>query len=261
MVARRKSFLDKLLYVVAPGDARGVGFFDRMVLAATGAEDAWAARRSDPREARVMDMVAAQSARAGMKPPKLIVYQSHVPNAFSIYSGNLAVGTNLLDIMTPQQVAAVMGHELAHHSHIGRDASVTLGLPMAGGAAVAGAVPYAWRNRSAKNRLAFVAAATAGLGACMVLPRAWQRSCELEADQESVEKFGHRPEAMAGALESLQQRMAELHKNRPPSSMPQVVRDLLATHPPLKLRIDLLKRKAEAQQRGDQAFANGASLG
>lgn len=89
----------------------------------------WMAKRStgarviDPRapgnarEAWLVDTVHQLADRAGIGHPEVAIYQGE-PNAFATgaFKNNalVAVSTGLLDSMTEEEVAAVLGHEVAH---------------------------------------------------------------------------------------------------------------------------------------------------
>jgi heat shock protein HtpX len=81
--------------------------------------------RHDPELQKVVDRVAA---RAGVKPPKAMVADVPIPNAFAysspIMGRYVAVTRGLLNAMSVQELEAVIGHELGHHKH--RDNTVML---------------------------------------------------------------------------------------------------------------------------------------
>ncbi|MEM4788702.1 MAG: zinc metalloprotease HtpX [Ignisphaera sp.] len=69
----------------------------------------------------IQEIVNRVATRAGMKPPKAMVAHLRIPNAFA-YSSPLmgryiAVTTGLLQIMSRDELEAVIGHELGHHKH------------------------------------------------------------------------------------------------------------------------------------------------
>ncbi len=73
--------------------------------------------RHDPELQRIIDDAAR---RAGLKPPKAVVVEGP-PNAFAY--GNfltgryVAVTTGMLNIVSRDELLAVIGHELGHHKH------------------------------------------------------------------------------------------------------------------------------------------------
>lgn len=252
----KRTFFQNLGYIFNPPDARGVGLLDRCVLTRLGVDNAWQARPEVPAEKHLIDSTAALSRRMGIAtPPKVLLYDSAIPNAASLITGSLLVATNLMDIMTPGQVDAVMGHELSHHRHRGRDVPVTLGLPLAYDALTLG---VGWKNLGVmdpKSRLAFSTISSIGVGATnIVIPRAWQRNSEYEADWEGATATG-RPGDMAGALEALGRRIQQLRleaamrpetkSERPLRTAPHaesIWERITRTHPPMSSRIARMRQ-------------------
>ncbi|MGC8569567.1 MAG: zinc metalloprotease HtpX [Nitrososphaeria archaeon] len=80
----------------------------------------------------VRAMISRISKRAGIKEPKLMVAEIDIPNAFAYGSpltGNrVAVTRGLLRILSPDEIEAVLGHELGHIRH--RDVQVMLFVSM-----------------------------------------------------------------------------------------------------------------------------------
>ncbi|ABU81981.1 zinc metalloprotease HtpX [Ignicoccus hospitalis] len=73
-------------------------------------------------EPRLAEMVKALAAKAGFKkPPKALVADVNIPNAFAY--GNfltgkyVAVTRGMLNVATEEELEAVIGHELGHHRH------------------------------------------------------------------------------------------------------------------------------------------------
>ncbi|MBK8814011.1 MAG: protease HtpX [Methylococcaceae bacterium] len=75
------------------------------------------------------DIVARQSQQAGIDMPEVGIFQAGMPNAFatgmSRDSSLVAVSTGLLQSMTPDEVEAVVGHEI---SHVANGDMVTMAL-------------------------------------------------------------------------------------------------------------------------------------
>lgn len=84
---------------------------------------------SNSTERWLIDVVARQAKQAGLGMPEVGIFQSPDPNAFatgmSKHSALVAVSTGLLESMSPDEVEAVLGHEL---SHVANGDMVTLGL-------------------------------------------------------------------------------------------------------------------------------------
>ena len=85
--------------------------------------------RHDPELQKIVDRVAA---KAGIKPPKAMVADIPIPNAFAYSSPAMgryvAVTKGLLNTMSVHELEAVIGHELGHHKH--RDNSIMLAFGM-----------------------------------------------------------------------------------------------------------------------------------
>src|SRR5690349_8234617 len=98
--------------------AAGMNFFsywnsDRMVLAA------YRAQEIDERNAPEFFRIVRDLARnAGLPMPKVYLYDSPQPNAFATGrnpdNAAVAASTGLLAALSPEEVAGVMAHELAH---------------------------------------------------------------------------------------------------------------------------------------------------
>ena len=91
-------------------------FSDRLVLTMSGA------RPAHPGEAPWLhEMVARLAERAGLPMPKVYVIESETPNAFatgrSPSTGVVAVTTGITRILTRDELAGVIAHELAHIKH------------------------------------------------------------------------------------------------------------------------------------------------
>ncbi|WP_295384698.1 protease HtpX [uncultured Thiodictyon sp.] len=84
---------------------------------------------STPFERWLLDTVAQQSQRAGIRMPEVGIFDAPEPNAFATgWNRNaalVAVSTGLLQTMTKDEVAAVVGHEI---SHVANGDMVTLTL-------------------------------------------------------------------------------------------------------------------------------------
>ena len=77
----------------------------------------------------LFDVVARQAKQAGIGMPEVGIFQAPMPNAFatgmSRDSSLVAVSTGLLQAMTPDEVEAVVGHEI---SHVANGDMVTMAL-------------------------------------------------------------------------------------------------------------------------------------
>ena len=88
-------------------------FSDRLVLWSTGAREV--SRQEAP---QLHLMVERLAARAGIPKPRVAIVPTDIPNAFatgrSPSQAVVAVTTGLLELLTPEEVEAVLGHEITH---------------------------------------------------------------------------------------------------------------------------------------------------
>jgi heat shock protein HtpX len=70
------------------------------------------------RERWLVEVVTRQAKEMGVGTPDMAIYQAPEPNAFATGASRnralVAVSTGLLDAMSPNEVEAVIGHEMAH---------------------------------------------------------------------------------------------------------------------------------------------------
>ena len=206
----------------------------RQLPVVTGTEDA---RRVE----RVGQAIAAVVPNAEGFEWEFTLFGNDEPNAFALPGGKVGVNTGLFQVAeNDAQLAAVMGHEIAHvmarHSaeRMSRDLVTQLGL---------GALGAATRSQAAVDLAA--AAATLGAG----LP--FSRAQEAEADHIGLiymAKAGYDPREAI----SLWRNFAALGGDRPPQ--------FLSTHPAPENRIARLESELpealaiyEAAQRGQES--------
>ncbi len=212
-------------------------------------------------EAWLVQTVQAHASRAGIGMPEVGIYESDDPNAFatgwSRNSALVAVSTGLLNAMRPEQVSAVLGHEVAHVANgdmvtltlvqgvlntfvifFSRVIGTVVDTALAGG-----------RERSRGGGLGYfitvtIAQIVLGLGASLIV--AWfSRYREFRADAGGASLTS--PRDMAGALDSL--RRAGDQTQLPESMTAFGIRGgniarLFASHPPLEERIARLMAAA-----------------
>lgn len=181
---------------------------DRMVLRMHNAQPI------GPNDApRLHQMTAQLAQRAGLPMPALYVIHEDQPNAFATGRGPssaaVAVNTGLLDLMSEEEVAGVIAHELAHIRN--RDT-----LIMTVTATVAGAISMlanfgmifggANRDRNGNGNplgpIGMLLMLILAPLAAAVVQMAISRSREYEADRVGAEITGD-PLGLAGALQRL----------------------------------------------------------
>ena len=155
------------------------------------------------------------------------VISSKTVNAWCMAGGKIAFYTGLLDTLklSDDEVAAVMGHEIAHalreHSRERASEQMVTSLGVAIGGAVLG---FGQLGNDALSKAVDVT---------LALPHSRQH--ETEADRIGVElsaRAGYNPEAAV----TLWEKMGRLSESRPP--------ELLSTHPAPESRMEGLRRDA-----------------
>ncbi|MBX3593594.1 zinc metalloprotease HtpX [Sphingomonas sp.] len=174
---------------------------DRIVLSMHGAKQVDGASAPE-----FHGLVADLARRAGLPMPKVYVIDSPHPNAFATgrnpEHAAVAATTGLLNMLTRDEIAGVMAHELAHVRN--RD---TLIMTMV--ATIAGAISmlanFGLFFRGNDNRgalLATVLAVIVAPFAAMIVQMAISRTREYGADRGGAEISGN-PRALASALAKL----------------------------------------------------------
>lgn len=218
------------------------------------------AREVDARTApELVGIVAGLAARGGLPMPKVYLIDEDHPNAFATgrnpEHAAVAVTTGLLSMLTRDEVAAVMAHELAHVRN--RD---TLVMTMT--ATIAGAISmlanfglfFGGRERGG-NALAMLLAVLVAPFAAMLVQLAISRTREYGADKGSAEICGN-PRALASALAKLARGAAAIPNpvaaRNPAAASLYIVPGLgggdswFSTHPATENRIAALEAMAGA---------------
>ncbi len=181
---------------------------DKIVLRMQGAQEVDASSGGE-----LYRIVQDLAARAELPSPKVYVMHNPQPNAFATgrnpANGAVAASTGLLDLLSREEVAGVMAHELAHIRN--RD---TLTMTIA--ATIGGAISMIaqWlqfsaifggnRNGNQHGRLATFAVMLAAPFAAMLIQMAISRSREYQADRLGAMICGN-PAWLASALARIQQ--------------------------------------------------------
>ncbi|HMM77369.1 MAG TPA: protease HtpX [Gammaproteobacteria bacterium] len=240
------------------------GSFISLMLSKTMAKRAMGCRiieqPSTPAERWLVDTVARQARQAGIGMPEVAVFDSPTPNAFATGADRnhalVAVSSGLLRQMGEDEVEAVLGHEV---SHVANGDMVTLTLiqgvvntfVMVFASVLAGAFDRGDQRNGSRGMgyyMGYMIAQTVlGFLASMIV--CWfSRQREFRADAGGASLAGRHK--MIAALERLQ----AAHNPAPlPGGMAAFgisggalkgFAHLFATHPPLELRIEALRRGA-----------------
>ncbi len=180
----------------------------------------FSARKSE----ELQSIVNVIAHRLGTRPPKAVVVRGP-PNAFAY--GNfltgryVAVSDSLLRILTPEELEAVIGHEIGHHKH--RDNIVMLFFGLL--PSLIFYLGYALIHASLRDDRRGAQLAVVGIAAVIVsfivqiLVLAFSRLREYYADFEGV---------MAAGKEAMQRSLAKIHYFY--HRYPQFMEDIASSH-------------------------------
>jgi heat shock protein HtpX len=240
---------------------------DKMVLRMFGAHEVDA--RSAP---ELYDMVRQLAANAGLPMPKVYVMDNPQPNAFATgrnpENAAVAVTTGLMQTVTPEELAGVVAHELAHvKNHDTLLMTIT--------ATVAGAISmlanfglYFGGGRNDSGHMGIVGTlmlVILGPLAAALVQMAISRTREYEADRIGAEIVG-RPLWLASALQKISHaahRIPNIEAERNPASAPLFIvnplsgarmDNLFSTHPNVENRVARLE--AMAREMGDHGVVH-----
>jgi heat shock protein HtpX len=226
---------------------------DRIVLSMHGAKEVDGRTAPD-----LVGLVRQLASRAGLPMPKVYLVDSPHPNAFATgrnpEHAAVAATTGLLQMLSRDEIAAVMAHELGHVRN--RDTLVmTMTATIAGAISMLANFGFFFRGGDGErggNPLAMIAAVLLAPFAAMIVQLAISRTREYGADRASAE-ICRNPRALASALRKLEQgaaRMPSPFAARNPAAaalyiVPSGGRDsLFSTHPATENRIAELERMA-----------------
>ena len=237
---------------------------DKIVLRMYNAHEVDASHASQ----RVRDYantVRQLAVNAQMPQPKIYIIDTPQPNAFATgrdpQNAAVAATTGLLNILTPEEIAGVMAHELAHVKN--RDTlTMTITATLAGAISMlANFAMFFGGNRNNGGMIGALAIMILAPMAAGLVQMAISRSREYEADRIGAEICG-RPLWLASALAKISQgaeRIDNDEAERNPATAHMFIvnplhahkRDnLFSTHPATQNRIDRLRAMAEAGPAG-----------
>lgn len=226
-----------------------IPWLDRLLSKQLNARAIWRARIDEPQENELINILHEVCHQMGIKKiPNILIYDSYKPNASSnLITGNIMFATNLLEIMSRDQIKAVMGHELNHHIHRMRDFAFIISNVVIATVASEAGHNFIHKLNPAKpfNRLLKFMADTllfddiSNLLGFSVIQSWWQRRHELEADLGGVKVAG--AENMADSIAILDKRSKEIlieEEKQGKFILRKYIPPFLRSHPSAGKRLD-----------------------
>jgi len=223
-------------------------FSDKIVLAM------YRARPVDA-DHRLTRIVAALAARANLPMPKVYVIPDASPNAFATgrnpEHAAVAATEGILSILTDEELAGVIAHELAHVKH--RDILIS-SIAATLAAAIIMTSRVAWLfggrrdDRDGANPIVLLATMILAPIAAALIQAAISRSREFDADAGGASIAG-RPDGLVSALRKIEARAQVVPLNANPATAHMFIikpfsgrglMSLFSTHPPTEQRIAAL---------------------
>lgn len=230
-------------------------FSDKLILRMTRAREL-----GDNEGVELRNMVAQLAQRAQLPMPKVYIIEDATPNAFATgrnpENGVVAVTTGITHILTKEELAGVIAHELAHIKN--RDTLISaISATMAGAISMI-ADMFRWMSifgssdEDTPNPIAMIALSIITPLAATLIHMGISRSREFIADAGGAEIHGN-PLALANALRKLEQgaQMSQLHTSPATASLYIInpfsgggLLSWFSTHPPTAERIARLEALA-----------------
>lgn len=227
-------------------------FSDRIVLAMYRAQPL-----SRAEEPELYDMVAGLAERARLPMPKLYLLPQPAPNAFATgrdpAHAAVAVTQGLLQLMPPDEVRAVIAHELGHVAN--RDTLISaIAASMAGAISMLANIAqwgmiFGGRSDDDRNPIADLLAIFLAPIAAMLIQMAVSRSREYAADAYAAQLVGT-ADPLARALRRLEAGVASIPSDATPATAHMFIvnplsgrrlASLFSTHPATDDRVAALR--------------------
>ena len=244
---------------------------DKMVLSQQGAREVDEAQAPE-----LYGIVRQLAANAQLPMPKVYIIETDQPNAFATgrnpENAAVAASSGLLRLMSKEEIAGVLGHELAHVKN--RD---TLSMTIA--ATIAGAISMlanfgmlfggGSRREGGGGIVSTLLAVLVAPLAAGLLQMALSRSREYAADHDGAVISGH-PLWLASALRKIEGAAREIPNEQaeenPASASLYIINplsgqgmdNLFSTHPDTENRIAALQE--QARQMGDARWPSGGGI-
>ncbi|MCI4645088.1 MAG: zinc metalloprotease HtpX [Hyphomonadaceae bacterium] len=231
---------------------------DKVVLRMQGAREVTGAERNPVIRTFVSD-TQTLALHAGLPKPKIYIIETAQPNAFATgrnpEHAAVAATTGLLSMLTREEVAGVMAHELAHVQN--RDSlTMTVTATLAGAIGMlANFALFFGGNRDRGGLITSIAIMIFAPLAASLVQFAISRSREYEADRRGAEICGN-PAWLSSALQKIERgarSQINLHAERHPAAAHMYIinplngrrgDNLFSTHPSTANRVAALQKLA-----------------
>ena len=229
-------------------ESGGVSWFEKITLKFfVKSKNTWLARAEEPKEKELIEIVNECCREMGIsKIPKIIVCDSHIPNACSItLTGNIAFSTNLVEIMSRNQIKAITGHELTHHKERFRTLITLFGVCITNSILVTAASEFIQNKSqkfaefcSKKHNISDALGTVITLLADFAILMWFSRKAEYRADLGGAKIAG--TDAMISSLDTLSKRSQEIQKEEEKAGkkdhLAKIIPPFLASHPSIRKR-------------------------
>lgn len=202
-------------------------------------------------------MVRQLATKARLPMPKVYVIPNATPNAFATgrnpKHAAVAVTQGIMKTLSPEELSAVLGHELAHVKH--RDILIgTVAATIAGAITMMAhmahfAMIFGGRGGSRGNPIGSLAMIIVAPIAAMLIQMAISRSREYAADAEGAKIHGM-PRDLANALKKIHRGVKKIPMKANPATAHMFIMNplsgkgfaaLFSTHPPVEERVKRLE--------------------
>jgi heat shock protein HtpX len=227
-------------------------FSDRIVLALYRAKPV-----SESDDPELVSIVRNLATRAGLPMPRVYRIPQPTPNAFATgrnpENAVVAVTDGIRSLLTAEELAGVIGHELAHIGHrdilISSIAATLAGAIMMLANMAKWALIFGGGRDEDNNPFGALLMAILAPFAAVIIQMAVSRSREYQADQTGAKIAGN-PDSLARALEKLTMASKRVPMaSNPATSHMFIVKpfsgrsifELFSTHPPVEKRVERLR--------------------